>query len=185
MRHVRFILASVSVASAVLPACTSSRTFVLAHPDHPAQPPHTVRLIELPATMPVEEDIAGAFRESLLAALREESMLEPGAGGAADITLQYRFVQFDEGSGFVRVGQGAASLLGSPFAGAGDGSVGVEVVFLDSRGERIGHIVADGPIAGFFGTASGGAESAAETIAGYTRDHFAPAPAEKASADET
>lgn len=184
MRPRHAAIALLSIAAAFLPACTSARTFVLANPGHPAQRPNTVHLVELPPTMPVEDDIAAAFRESLLASLREQSMLESGAGGVADITLQYRFVQFDEGSGFVRVGQGAASLLGSPFAGAGDGSVGVEVVFLDSRGERIGHIVADGPIAGFFGTASGGAESAAENIADYTRDHFAPAPAEQASADE-
>lgn len=176
------ILASLSAACAALPACTGSRTFVLARPDHPAHHPRTVRLVEAPATMPVDDDIGAAFRAALMSSLREESMLV-AQDDSADITLQYRFVQFDEGSGFIRVGQGAASLLGSPFAGAGDGSVGVEVVFFDSRGERIGHIVADGPIAGFFGTASGGAESAAETIADYTRDHFAPPLPEQASAE--
>lgn len=161
----------VAICASCAGGCAGSRTYVLAHPA-PTAPARCIRLVEAPPTSPIAEDARREFRDALASSLTTVAMVDRTDAADAELTLRYRIVQYDAGNAAVRIGQGAASLLGSPFAGLGDGSVGVEVLYLAASGEPLGHIVADGPIAGLFGSTSGGLEAAAETIAAYTRDHF-------------
>ncbi len=161
---------SVLLAASSLPgACTASRTFVL---DAPVIMPGRagVALRHAPGTVAIADSAQAHFESELAAALAAYD--QPVAPGDASITLRYRFVYFDRGNPAIRIGAGAASLLGSPFYGLGDGSVGVEATYIDLSGATIARIVADGPIAGAFASRDSGLEAAAESIAKFTASLF-------------
>lgn len=153
----------------LLPACTSSKTFVL-QPVREGEISGRVALSRMEATAMVDPKAHADFE----ARLTEELGRQVGAtvGDPADLIVQYRFVLFDQGSSGARVGSGIASLAGSPLYGVGDGAVGVEIVYKRPDGMTIGHIVTDGPIAGAFGSTSGAIGAAAASVAKYTKANF-------------
>lgn len=157
------------VAGVLAGGCVSSRTFVL----QPVAPGVTLgRVVVRAGESPVRVDDAARmdFEAKLAAQLRGKVGAE--VGQPADLVIEYRFVLFDQGSGPLRVGSGLAALAGSPIYGIGDGAVGVEVVYLRPSGERVGHIVSDGPIAGAFASTGGALDTAAGAVADYTKANF-------------
>jgi hypothetical protein len=157
--------------TATLPACTSSHTFILQRPE-PRHHFDTVALVQQESTVEVDSDSSDHFRAALESSLQNDAGLTPKPG--AELVIRYKFTLFESGEPAVRVGFGVANLAGSPLYGLGDGLVGVEVVFTDLMGHSLGHIVADGPVAGAFGSSDAGLECAAAAIAKYAKAQFGP-----------
>jgi hypothetical protein len=165
------LLSAVCVAAGALPGCVSSHTFVLQRPE-PRHHYNTVALAQQESTVDVDADSADHFRAALEASLSRDAGL--AIQPAADLVIRYKFTLFESGEPAVRVGSGVANLAGSPLYGLGDGVVGVEVVFADLLGHTLGHIVADGPVTGAFGSSDAALDSAAVAIARYTKAQFGP-----------
>jgi hypothetical protein len=161
------LLAALSLILAT--GCTSSKTFVL-QPVREGVIHGHVALSRLEATTNVDPKAYTDFE----AKLTEQLKAQVGApiGQPTDLTLEYRFVLFDQGSTGARLGSGLAGLAGSPVYGVGDGAIGVEIVYKRPDGSTIGHIVTDGPISGAFGSTSGALDSAAAAVAKYTKANF-------------
>lgn len=172
-RPERACISALLVVAAAGGGCAAGRTFVLTRPT-PQASFAGVRLSEGDSTAPVSDNLKRHFESSLRAALGRGGMLDAETGGS--ITLRYRIVGFDRGDPAGRVFNGAIQVVGVPVSGIGDGGVGVEAVYIDAHGREIGRIVADGPIAGLFGSPRGGLDQAARSIADYTKAHFTPGP---------
>lgn len=153
----------------LLPACTSSKTFVL-QPVRGGELAGQVALSRMEATTMVDPKAHADFEAKLTEELRRQ--VGATVGSPADLIVEYRFVLFDQGSSGARVGSGLASLAGSPLYGVGDGAVGVEIVYKRPDGTTVGHIVTDGPISGAFGSTSGAIGAAASSVAMYTKANF-------------
>ncbi|MBX3357865.1 MAG: hypothetical protein KF745_05505 [Phycisphaeraceae bacterium] len=166
------------VLGVVAGGCTPSRTYVLeptvvAHHEYT-----TAALKRLEPTVAVDAEVQGGFEERLADSLDREARVKPTPDG--ELVVEYRFVHYEEGNVALRVGSGMANLFGSPFYGLGDGTLGIEVRFVDAGGQPLGKILVDGPIVGAFGSASEGAAIAAESVAQYAKVTFGPAaPAER------
>ena len=161
------LLAALSLALAA--GCSSSKTFVL-QPVREGVIHGHIALSKLEPTTNVDADTYATFETSLTKQLK--SQVGAPIGQPTDLTLEYRFVLFDQGSTAARLGSGLAGLAGSPVYGVGDGAIGVEVVYKRPDGTTIGHIVTDGPISGAFGSTSGALDSAAAAVAKYTKANF-------------
>ena len=94
--------------------------------------------------------------------LRKE-LRNKGAIEGSDITLSYRFVQVNEGNRFGRWLTGGIGNLG-------EGSLTIEVKYINRQGREIGRIMSEGKIgSGLWGGGfSNALEKAAEEIAQYT-----------------
>ena len=166
----RALIAGCFVAiAAALSGCSSGKTFVLDRP-MPDGAPMAIAFSPNMSTVEIDEKTAASF-ESKLAAKLQKSVTVTNAQ-SADLVLKYRIVNYDAGSGAARVGSGVASLVGSPFYGVGDGSVGVEVMYADRSGKSVGRIVVEGQISGAFGSTDAAVDSAASMVAMYTDEHF-------------
>lgn len=170
-RSERACAATLVMVTAAAGGCASGRTYVLTRPS-PQRPFTEVHLAEGESTVLVSDELKRHFESSLRAALRSGGTRDAGSGGP--LVVRYRIVGFDRGDPAGRVFNGAIQVVGVPVSGIGDGGVGVEAVYLDAHGREIGRIVADGPIAGLFGSPRGGLSQAARSIAEYTREHFTP-----------
>lgn len=160
---------SLALAAAVQIGCSSGRTFVL-QPVHGGTIQGRVALKAVESTTQIDPQANKDLEAKLGEQLTKQVGVEIGA--PADLVVEYRFVLYDTGSTGARLGSGIASLAGSPFYGIGDGSVGIEVVYRQSDGRAIGHIITDGPIAGAFGSTSGALDTAASAVAAYTKLNF-------------
>lgn len=171
-RRVSHVLAASIMIAGVLGGCSSSRTFVL-EPVSQEVDVGSIRLEKLDAVVNTDADAAGEFEAKLAKQLTKQTGANIAAAGEhTDLVLKHRFVLFDQGAGAARVGSGIAGVIGSPFYGIGDGSIGVEIFYALPNGTTIGHIVSDGPITGTFGTTSAALDSAAAAVAKYTKANF-------------
>lgn len=149
--------------------CTSSRTFQL-QPVSDNQIHGRVTIARLPESVRTDPADNQQFEATLTRNL--EDKLHATIGQPPDLVIQYRFVLFDQGSGAARTLSGIANLAGSPVYGAGDGAIGVEIVYARPDGAQIGHIISEGPISGAFGSSSSAIKSAAAAVADYTKANF-------------
>jgi|CXWL01.1.fsa_nt_gi hypothetical protein len=159
--------------SAPLGGCAPGRTFVL----EPATSTPSLMSVAFErdhSTVQVQEDVAQSFERRLETRFKGKVDIE--APESADLVLRYRFVLYDTGSAATRLGSGVAGVLGSPFYGLGDGSIGVEVAFVDRDGRHVGRILVDGALSGVFGTSEGALDTAASSVAQYTLGHFLASP---------
>lgn len=167
------LLTSLLLASIALVTfgCSMSRTLELERPRQ-GEMHGAVQIEKLEtSTVDVNPNIEAACANALVKHLAAKPALTISKD--APLRLQYRFVQFDPGSTIKRVGSTAANLAGSPVYGIGDGALAIEVFYVLPDGTSVGHIISDGPITGPLATSTSAASSAAESIARYTKDHYA------------
>lgn len=125
-------------------------------------PVNQVQVVRNENAVSVPEEIQRYFEKHLHKKLYADGLVRNGSQG---ITLNYRFVQYTEGSRLARY------MLGG-IGNIGESSLTIEVTFFDNQGNFIGKIISEGKISsGVFGGSSNNAiEKAAEEIASYTRD---------------
>jgi hypothetical protein len=157
------------VLLALLPGCVSSKTFVL-KPIPEGTTLGRIALKPAESTARVDPRAQSDFQSRLADQLKQ--VVGAVVADPADLIVQYRFVLFDQGSSAARVVSGLSNVAGSPIYGLGDGDVGVEVLYLKPDGTPIGHIVTDGPISGALGSTSAAFDSAAASVAKYTKANF-------------
>lgn len=134
-------LAAVCAIAAALSACATATTTVLA-PASTAQA-HTFSTIQIQSngdTVTVPPEARAHFEKRLNEYLfAQNSRFKQGD----DLTIRYRFIQFDEGSRALRY------IVGF---GAGKGTMTVEVTFLDKQQKELAKINVGGELnMGFFG----------------------------------
>lgn len=157
------------ILAAALPGCVSSKTFVL-EPVPSGSMFGRIALKPAEATITVDPKAQADFHGKLSDQLKKFVGVE--LTDPPDILVQYRFVLFEQGSGATRIVSGLTNVAGSPIYGLGDGSIGVEVIYLKPDGTRVGHIISDGPITGAFGTTGSALDAAAVSVAKYTKANF-------------
>jgi len=123
----------------------------------------SVAVVRGQSTVPVPDDAVMTFTEKLNELLYQKGGLKKGT----DVTLTFRFVQFNPGS---RLGRWFTGGIGN----TGEGSLTIEVVYTDGTGKSLGKIMSEGKIgSGFLGGSSDNAiEKAAAEVASYTLTHF-------------
>lgn len=123
---------------------------------------HTFKLAEGKSTVGADLDIKRQFEQEVKNGLKESNMTEGG-----DLIIEYRFIQFDEGSRFVRY------LVGG-MGNAGEGEMTVEVLFKNQNNKELGRIHVGGKItAGVFGGSFDHAiEQAAGQVVKYAITNF-------------
>ncbi len=148
----------------LLQGCGSARTVVT---DAPAVKSSFAQasVVEESSTVPVPDDAKTLFVERVNRSLFDDTTFKQGAGG---LRLSYRFVSFSAGSQFERWFWGG---LGN----AGEGSVTVEVRFLDQSGKQLAKIQSDGRIGSgvFGGSMQDAVKNAAEEVAKFAKANFA------------
>ena len=157
-------IAIISVATLILQACGSGRTLVL----DPVKNPHQsggIRICSTQSSTEVPEEIKITF-DTLL---REKLYKEEGVKEGSETTLNYRFVQMNEGSRFKRWFLGGSGH-------SGEGTLTTEVTYLDKNNTVIGKIHTEGKIgSGMFGGGfSNAIETAVDQIVQYTLSTFKP-----------
>lgn len=179
-------LAPVAAAAVALAAgCQSGRIYELTRVHADAAPVSAgVCVREGESPIQIDGEHRDHFQKALAGALAARSVeAELPGGGVPDITAEYRFVGYDPGSGPVRFGAFLVGLFGVPTGALGMGALAVSVRYFDRDGREIGQILADGPIDGPLGSTKNGLETAAESIARYTTEHFAPRAPEAVTAE--
>ncbi|HXG52541.1 MAG TPA: DUF4410 domain-containing protein [candidate division Zixibacteria bacterium] len=167
MRIKSALLRSLSLAALVAEAAASSgcgagRALVLQPP--PAKVSvASVTATEGNSTVSVPADVKSTFHQKLEDYLYAENAFEKGK----ELTIRYRFIQFDPGSQFTRWFWGG-------IGNAGEGSLTVEARFYDTAGNELATIQSEGRIgSGFFGgDFSFAVDKAAEKIAEYAKVNF-------------
>lgn len=160
MRLVKSIL--VIALAITLSACASGSVTVLEPSTTPAGTLKTLRIESGTDTVTIPADARAHFEKRL-----NEYLLAPKSKFTAgnDLTLRYRFIQFDEGSRALRY------IVGF---GAGKGKMTAEIVFLDKDQKQLAKVNVEGEISmGFFGGDFDQAISlAARQVADYTLKNF-------------
>ena len=163
---IKFLKAAiVVVCAALISACASGATTVLAPPTiSTAAPFNTLKIESDTDTVSIPADARAHFEKRLneyLLGATPPTKFKPGS----DLTLRYRFIQFDEGSRALRYFIGL---------GAGKGKMTAEIAFLDAQGKEVAKINVEGEISmGFFGGDFDMAISqAARQVADYTLKSF-------------
>ena len=141
-------------------ACASGSTYVVKTPDT-AMKVSTVQLVEDKDLVAVPAEVKTTFKEKLT------SRICPSAS-AGEVKLSYQFIQFEAGNQFVRWATGGS------WNPRGEGSMTVQVKYLDSAGQVLAAIQTDGRIgSGLFGGSFDQALSkAADSVADYTAKTF-------------
>lgn len=145
----------------VVSACASGSTLVLEPPTNTDR--FAAASVEaMPATVAVSSEMADYFRSSLEAMLFEE---EGGFDKGDGLTVEYRFLQFDEGNRALRYTIGY---------GAGKGGITIEVKFKDASGQQISRINVGGEIQSGLagGSIKQALDRAAMEAAEYARINF-------------
>jgi hypothetical protein len=146
-------------------ACASGATTVLAPPSAATQATfNTLKIESGTDTVSIPVDARAHFEKRLneyLLTATPPTKFAPGN----DLTLRYRFIQFEEGSRALRY------LIGF---GAGKGKMTAEITFLDAQGKEVAKINVEGEISmGFLGGDFDMAISqAAREVADYTIKNF-------------
>jgi uncharacterized protein DUF4410 len=156
-----FVLIYAAGASLVLAGCGTGKTMVMEPGE--SRKASSIAVVEGQSTVTVPAEATAMFKNKLDEMLFEKGGIKKGQ----DVTLTYRFVQFNEGSRFKR-------WLTGGIGNAGEGNLTIEVTYSDGSGKQLGKIVSEGKIgSGFFGGSSDNAiEKAAEEVASYTVDHY-------------
>lgn len=146
----------------LLQACGSNKTMVLQKPVVHNQI-KSIKIISDNANVDLPENYQKIFEDTLETKLYKKQLLAKGS----DLSVHYRFIQFDKGNQFSRWFLGG---LGN----AGEGSLTVEAIFLDRQGREIGKVHTEGKIgSGFFGgSISYAVEQAADALANYIVKNF-------------
>jgi hypothetical protein len=147
-----------SCLALVLQACGAGRTLVL-DPVKPFSNSGGINIHSAQSTAEAPEELQATFEKLLREKLYKENNVKEGP----ETTLSYRFIQVDEGSRFKRWFLGG---LGN----SGEGTLTIEVTYLDKDGRAIGKIQAEGKIgSGMFGGSFDHAmETSVEKIVEYT-----------------
>jgi hypothetical protein len=140
---------AVSAALLALCGCHAGRTIVEQGPDTHRNYA-AVALQPEPATVDVPGPLRGLLDDELKDRIYDGDAFRPGS----DLTLRYKIVQFEDGNRF-----GRAVLPGA----AGQGSISVDVTYVDASGSIVGHIVSTGEVSS--GTLGGSINNAVENAA--------------------
>lgn len=154
-------IASCSMA-AFLASCGAGRVTVLdAITDNESKFSFNVKSSKHSVEVPKET--IERFETRLHKKLFEEGVLVAGK----DITINYRFIQYDEGSRLARY------MLGG-LGNSGEGSLSIEFVFVKTNGTQIGKIHAEGRIgSGMFGGSIDSAiDAAVEAVVEFAKKTF-------------
>lgn len=162
-----FVSAAIVVGGIGLGGCQAGRTYVLS----------TSEITPVATSLSIQETRSGVSTIQDEQKSRFERTLRDRLGpiavsSGADVSIDYRFVLHDEGSGAARVGATIINLVGVPTGSLGNGTLAVEAVFRDRSGREVARILADGPIDGPFGSTEGGLDTAAESIATFAKTLF-------------
>lgn len=169
-RSVRTLLAIPLFAC--MAACQTGRTYVLESMP-PAERVRTVTLRESDSTADLDPDLRQRFALKLADRIATDEQLNPpplDVAADGQLTIEYRFILNDPGSKTTRVTAAVVSATGVPVGALGEGAVAVEATFIDEDGQRIAHIIADGPIDGPVANTGTGLDTAARSIATFARD---------------
>jgi hypothetical protein len=149
-------------AGLMLAACGVGRAMVIKPPEEQVRVVF-VQAKEGVSPVPVPEDVKADFAEKLSKYLYSERGFQNGP----ELTISYRFIQYDPGNQFTRWFWGG---LGN----AGEGSLTVEAKYLDPNNKEIATINSEGRIGSgvFGGTLSQAVDKAAEKVADYTKANF-------------
>jgi len=147
----------------IVVGCASATTTVLAPPSGTSVKSSSIQIVKGEDTVPVDPEYGSYFREKLADALYSVGGFENAEG----LTLQYRFIQLDQGS------RAARYLLG-PIAGKG--TMTIEIVFLDLDGNETSRIHTGGEVVGGFagGSFKSALEKAAKEASEYARNNYLP-----------
>lgn len=163
----RLVVRSVGLALGLglvaLGGCGSSRTLVT-EPPAMKQSFAAASIQAEPSTVPVPDEAGAAFVDQLSKELFASNAFANQPGG---LKIAYRFIQFNGGNQFERWFWGG-------IGNAGEGSMTVEVRFLNAAGQQLAKIQSDGRIgSGFFGGSMQDAvKRAAEEVAKYAKANF-------------
>ncbi len=162
MRYAHLLIASLMLL--LLAACATGTTMVLT-------PPETTMTFNNASiehgkdTVTVDAKASTGYESKLDELLFDSDVFAEGS----ELTVRYRFIQFDPGS------QAARYFVGM---GVGKGSMTIETVFLNEQGDEIAKIQSTGEIsAGMFGGSfTEAVDKAAQETAEYAQMHFSKAP---------
>jgi hypothetical protein len=142
----------------LLSGCGAGRTLVLDSSTKKSNA-STVNIVQGKSTIDIPDDKINEFHSKLSQLIYDENNFETGS----DLTITYRFLQYNEGNQFTRWFWGG-------IGNAGEGTLTVEAVFSDLSGDKIARIQSEGKISsGFFGgDFSLAVQKAAEEIATFT-----------------
>jgi hypothetical protein len=142
--------------------CGGSKTKVLAPPELAAKFT-AAEIYEDRPTITVPADVGASFKEKLTQLLYGEGGFTRGDG----LKISYRFVQYNPGSKSLR-------WVTSGIGGKGQGTLSIEVRFLDSNGRELAKIMSEGKIeSGMLGGSFASAiEKAANEVAEYAKKQF-------------
>jgi Domain of unknown function (DUF4410) len=157
-QHIAFLLTALVICT----ACGAGKTLVMKPLDTQAQI-SSIDVVEEKATVTVPDDVRQTLSAKLSQALYEEGTFAKGP----EMTIRYRFIQYNPGSQFTRWFWGG-------IGNAGEGSLTVEATYVDASGNELATIQSEGKIgSGFFGGEfTLAVEKAANEIAEYTKQHF-------------
>ncbi len=154
-----FLLSALGIS--ILTSCGTAKTIVY----NPVVIPSCVAINQVQITcgtntVPISESVISLFEQQLRKKLYGDNKIVCGP----EITLQYRFIQFDEGNRFARYMMGG-------IGNTGEASLMIEVTYFGPDGMEFGKIHTEGKISsGLFGGSSDNAISkAAAEVANYTR----------------
>jgi len=149
--------------AAMLAACGTSRTIV-SEAVKQKYTAATLSVQEIPSTIQVPDEVRTTMKQQLDKALfSDKTGMKPGP----DLTVQYRFVQFNAGNQFARWFWGG-------IGNAGEASMQIEATYLDAKGQALTRTQHEGRIgSGFFGgSLSDASDRIAEEVANFVKANF-------------
>ena len=161
-RKKNFCLPVLAIVVAIGTGCGAGRTLVL-KPSETRVRVSSIEAAEGSSPLNVPGEVKSEFQRKLEEYLYADKAFEKGK----ELSLRYRFIQFDPGNQFTRWFWGG-------IGNAGEGSLTVEAKFYDAANNELAMIHSDGRIgSGFFGgDFSYAVDKAAEKIAEYTKVNF-------------
>ena len=158
MNKINTLLALVTIA--ILSGCGTARIIVTDHPEK-RYSSSNITIQRSDSTVQVPDEMVSHFDS----ALRKELMTSFTTG--KDLTVEYRFVSFQQGDRFKRY-------LAGGIGNWGEGNLIIEAKYIDSEGAQIAKVQTDAKIdSGFFGGSIKSAlEKAAKELSDYTISNF-------------
>lgn len=155
--------AFVLIAGLMFAGCGVGRAMVIKPPDAKVMV-RSVQATEGSSPVAVPPAVKTDFANKLNQYLYEE---EGGFQKGPELTISYRFIQYDPGNQFTRWFSGG-------IGNAGEGSLTVEAKYFDSTNKELATVNVEGRIgSGVFGGAlSDAVNKAAEKVAEYTKINF-------------
>lgn len=149
-------------ALVILQGCSGKGTTMVLNSPSERHIASSYYLKDAGSTVGVDSNAKKLFESEIRKGLSNANM-----GQGHDLEIDYRFVQFDEGSRFIRYMAGG-------FGNAGEGEMTVQVTFKNKDGKEIAQIHVGGKInAGLFGGSFDGAiEQAARQVVNYVQANF-------------